>query len=916
MQSWPRGSSRGADRLRSGDWTATKLGRIESWSDRLRTRIEFVLDSAQPMYVGIGPDLLFIYNDAYEPVIGLRGATAFGRPMREVFSDIWPQLAPLFETTLAGQPQVVEEMRISTPWRPEQPEGYFSFSLVPLRSDAGDIDGILASLSETTNILRLARESESMRRLAFEGSGMGAWQWDLRSGLVRGDATYLALYGLQPSDEWFDGRTVLDLLTPASLAHAADVIAGEHEPGEVLEGEFDIGSGPAAGRWLRWRARSEQDRPWVLTGILFDITDRKRTEAESRDSQARQSFLIQLSDALRAEADPNDVGNKACQMMAAELSLDRFYLVIVDSINDTLIVTQEARGSDMLPLQGSYRGADFSGPMKEIFENTIVYDDVRSDPRLSELDRLSLAGMGAGALAAIAIRRGTEAMIWAAGAISKEPRAWTADDISLIENATERIWAAISRAQSLQELQQSEARFRQFAGASSDVLWIRNADTLAATFVSSAAKQVYGVAPESLIGDFDYWSSLIIPEDRELSLEQLQRALQGLEDVGEYRIRRPSDGMFRWVRRTAFPLRAEDGRITAVAGISSDVSEARQLADHRSVLLAELQHRVRNIMGMIRSLANRTADSASSVENYRELLEGRLLALARVQALLTRQVNTGAPLHVILEAELSAQAHAGQFELNGPQIDLSPKAVEVLTLAFHELTTNALKYGALSVRSGSVSVDWELFEKGGHTWLSVNWVENGGPRHDEPPTRVGFGSQLIKGRVPYELHGTGDLTIRPEGARCHLEFPMDGAESILETDAPTPATVYGGSLDMSDATDLSGQTVLVVEDEYFMASDLAAALSSAKADVLGPCPSEAATHKLLETERPTAAVVDLNLGGGGPRFEIARLLKEKGVPFVFLTGYDPDVIPQDMRDIMRLQKPIPLRDVVEAVARL
>ncbi len=246
---------------------------------------------------------------------------------------------------------------------------------------------------------------------------------------------------------------------------------------------------------------------------------------------------------------------------------------------------------------------------------------------------------------------------------------------------------------------------------------------------------------------------------------------------------------------------------------------------------------------------------------------------------------------------------------------MSPKAVEVLTLALHELATNALKYGALSVPEGTLRVVWAPFEKRGRTWLAIDWAEAGAPSPG-PVTRRGFGSDLIEGKIPYELGGTGKISIEPEGARCRLAFPLKQGESILETDAPSPTTVFGGTLDMTGAPDLTGRTVLVVEDDYYIAGDTAAALRGAGATLLGSCPSEDATLDLLETETPTHAVLDLNLGGGGPKFAIAHALKARGVRFIFLTGYDPDVIPPDLVDVVRLQKSVSLRTVVEAVAQL
>jgi DNA-binding response OmpR family regulator len=145
---------------------------------------------------------------------------------------------------------------------------------------------------------------------------------------------------------------------------------------------------------------------------------------------------------------------------------------------------------------------------------------------------------------------------------------------------------------------------------------------------------------------------------------------------------------------------------------------------------------------------------------------------------------------------------------------------------------------------------------------------------------------------------------------------LKDGESIFETDAPAPTTIFGGTLDMTGAPDLTGRTVLVVEDDYYIAGDTAAALRGAGATVLGPCPNEDATLDLLEAHTPTHAVLDLNLGGGGPRFEIAHMLSARGVPFIFMTGYDPEVIPEEMTDVVRLQKPIPFRAIVDAVAQL
>lgn len=483
----------------------------------------------------------------------------------------------------------------------------------------------------------------------------------------------------------------------------------------------------------------------------------------------------------------------------------------------------------------------------------------------------------------------------------------------LFDDIKERKWAEA-------ELRDSEERFRQFAEASSGALWIRNAATLAMEYASPAIATIFGVEPGALLGDVKLWAAAIVPEDRDDALEQIERARRGQPVMHEFRIHRPSDQTFRWIKNSAFPLRDANGSIKRLGGIFEDVTEAKLAIEHQGVLLAELQHRVRNIMAIIRSITTRTADNASNVREYADLMVGRVLALARVQALLTRAAGANVSIKTLVHDEVSVQAqHASQYQLDGPDIALSPKAAEILTLAVHELSTNALKYGALSAADGKINVEWSTFEKQGATWLDFNWVEEVAParqqRFVDRQRRRGFGIELIEGRIPYELGGRGQVSIQASGARCHLEFPLEEGASILATDAPRGATVFGGALDVTGEPDLHGHRVLVVEDEYYIATDAARVLRGAGAEVIGPCPSEEAARAALAPHRPDAVVLDINLGHS-PCFALAKTLRRENIPFLFLTGYDLNAIPEEFKDVARLEKPIQLGTLVGAVAGL
>lgn len=474
----------------------------------------------------------------------------------------------------------------------------------------------------------------------------------------------------------------------------------------------------------------------------------------------------------------------------------------------------------------------------------------------------------------------------------------------------------IEQRRDAEALRESEQRFQQFAKASAAGLWIRDAETLDMEYVSPAIATIYGVAPETFLGDMKVWAGTILPEDRELALHHLQQARKGDAVMHEFRIQRPDDATFRWIRNTDFPLFDAKGEVQRIGGIAEDVTDAKLAVEHQAVLLAELQHRVRNIMAILRSITARTGQSATSVQEYAELIAGRLNTFARVQALLTRAANAGVGIAAIVDDELRAMAaHSEQFSTEGPDVQLSPKAAETMTLAVHELTTNALKYGALSVPDGKVTVRWEIVDKQGRLWLSFDWSETGAPQPpaSDKPRRIGFGSELIEGRIPYELSGRGKVRIEADGAQCHLEFPLKGGASILETGAPQRATMFGGAIDMTGQPDLTGQRILVVEDDYYLASDTARALIGAGAEVLGPCATEDAAHAEMGEAIPTAAILDINLGGGAS-FDLAGNLKRDGVPFVFITGYDQEVIPERFGDVTRLQKPVEFRHVIGAIA--
>ena len=304
------------------------------------------------------------------------------------------------------------------------------------------------------------------------------------------------------------------------------------------------------------------------------------------------------------------------------------------------------------------------------------------------------------------------------------------------------------------------------------------------------AEAVFGWSAEEIVGQ--PLDRTFTPEDiatGEPQKEMDQAAAEGSAPNVRWHVRKGGARVF--IDGIATALHDADGQLIGFLKIGQDTTDRRRTDEHQRLLLAELQHRVRNIIAMIRSIARRTAETVDDVDDYVDHLEGRISAMARTQALLTRQVGQGVDLHNIVLDELAAQAaEPGRYQVHGPDVNLPPKAAEVLTLAIHELATNAVKYGALGQSGGRIEVAWCIeppAEEGRPDWLRFTWTEYG-VRVDEGPRRGGFGTELITARVPYELRGEGRMDLKETGVAAMIRFPLAGrAPSILQTDAVAEA---------------------------------------------------------------------------------------------------------------------------------
>ncbi|WOH76681.1 CheR family methyltransferase [Bradyrhizobium sp. NDS-1] len=252
--------------------------------------------------------------------------------------------------------------------------------------------------------------------------------------------------------------------------------------------------------------------------------------------------------------------------------------------------------------------------------------------------------------------------------------------------------------------------------------------------------------------------------------EDVRRVLRTLASV-ERELSAPDSGT-RYIVRI-LPYRSIDNFIAGVVITFIDVTAITRAEERQRLLLAELQHRVRNTLGVVRSIARRSAETSSTVQEYASHLDGRINAFARTQAMVTRDPEGGIDLeYLVVEELLAYNAHEGeQMRVSGPKVRFQAKAAETFALAIHELATNALKYGALSQPSGRMEITWRLDESREPAELVFEWRERGGPQV-KPPPRKGFGTELLERTLAFEFKGRTALTFDPAGLECSITIPL------------------------------------------------------------------------------------------------------------------------------------------------
>lgn len=365
--------------------------------------------------------------------------------------------------------------------------------------------------------------------------------------------------------------------------------------------------------------------------------------------------------------------------------------------------------------------------------------------------------------------------------------------------------------------------------------------------------------------------------------------------------------------RVAETLRAT--LIEVVLRLADEASAERQQASARQeLLIAELNHRVRNILGLIRGLIRQSQPSEGDIADFVKVVDGRIHALARAHNQITDDHWGPAPMQALIDAEAAAFVDERErIVTQGEAVFLNPNAYSTLALVVHELVTNSNKYGSLSVDGGQVTMGWHRNAAGD---LILEWREIGGPAVT-PPSRRGFGTTIIDRSVPYDLGGTASIDYDPKGVHAIFRIPARHLSEprVIPTGQQIryPRPAVGHPQAVPDAL-LKGHDVLLIEDSLIIALDAEDIAGRLGAETVTTAATVQGALESIEASRPTVAMLDINLGDRNS-YPVADRLAELKVPFLFATGYGEQAnLPTEHRGRPVIQKPYTLENVARALS--
>ena len=658
-------------------------------------------------------------------------AQLIGQHVYEIFPNIPQRWRDVHARVLTGEELSQEEDQFT---HRDGRTDFVRWSMVPWRQTDGKIGGAILFAEVMTNQVvarRALAESEARFRATFDNAAVGVALVGCDGSILRANNSLARMLGY--SAEELETRTFQDLTHPDDLATNVSVF------NKTLVGEAK--SYCIEKRYLRkdggivWASlsvgcvRKTDGGGAYFVSVVEDITDRKRAEDRLAERNAQLDLAGKIA---RIGSFMYDHGTKKAQLSPG-------CAAIYGLPAGTLEISREdwrarVHPDDLPSLDAVARRAFTNGAREYVLEFRIFRDNQV---------------------------RWIESRVLISYNEDGKPIRRTGAQIDVTE-----------RKQAEQALAERNIQLSLAAKAGLVGTYAYDADTEIMQ-ISDGYAAMHGF-PESTteIARSECLAG-VHPDDidRLIQLRSEAFRLRRREYSIEYRINR-AGGEVRWIETRCFASYDGEGRPHRVVGVSIDITERKQAEEQQRKLVAELDHRVKNVLATVQAVAAHTMDASNSMDHFVAALDGRIRSMGLTHELLSHRRWLGIPLAELVRRELAPYATGCNAEIGGPDVMLSAEAGQTMGMVLHELVTNAAKYGALSAPSGRVSIKWHFPLNGSASdRLVFNWRETGGPLVVSP-SKSSYGMHVVHELIPYELGGTIDYVLAPDGAQCQIDIPV------------------------------------------------------------------------------------------------------------------------------------------------
>ena len=547
---------------REYDWARTSLGAPALWSQPLKTLVELMLASTQPMFMMWGEQRIWLYNDAFTPILGRKHPGALGMPALEVWAEAQETLEPLFEQVFAGEPVHRADIELRLDRRGRLEEAHFAFSYNPARDENGVVAGLFGVCIETTERVMLERRQqaaiERQRKLFEQAPGFIAilqgpdHVFEFANHAYNRVAGHRELIGksVRAAFPELAGQGIFERLD--RVYTTGERYVATHVP--VRLGRADT---LLVERFLDFIYEPIADEAARITGIFIeghDVTEVHAAQEELRVRERRQALMLQLNERFRNLEDEGDLSYAVGEFLGNALGVDRAGYGTVDPIAKTITVVRDWNAPGVRSLAGTLRFLDYGSYVEDLVRgDTVVFADAHGDARTAAT---------ADALTAITARAAVNMPITERGALVAilylnhgTARQWLDEDLLLLRDVAERARTVIERRRAEQDLRELAASLEQQVAertAERDRVWKNSRDLLVVVgadgifrAINPAWKTILGHTPEDVVGH--NFRDFIWPDDAEVTQNALEQAV-GVSDLTNFENRyRHIDGAPRWI---------------------------------------------------------------------------------------------------------------------------------------------------------------------------------------------------------------------------------------------------------------------------------------------------------------------------------------------------------------------------------